>query len=127
MLVENRAGAAGAIGSEFVARQAPDGYNLLLGATTTHGINPVLQKLSYDPIKDFSMITLMAVSPQVLVAHPSMPVRSARDLVALAKSKPGQINYGSGKDVRDETIADAGEPVRVDWFTSSYVEIPLKP
>ncbi len=96
VLVDNRGGAGGAIGAELVARSPADGYTLLLANPGPNAINPMLQpKTPYDPIKDFSMITLMAVSPQVLVAHPSMPVRSARDLVALAKSKPGQINYGS--------------------------------
>jgi tripartite-type tricarboxylate transporter receptor subunit TctC len=96
VLVDNRGGAGGAIGAEMVARSPADGYTLLLANPGPNAINPMLQpKTPYDPIKDFSMITLMAVSPQVLVAHPSMPVRSARDLVALAKSKPGQINYGS--------------------------------
>ena len=96
VLVDNRGGAGGAIGAELVARSPADGYTLLLANPGPNAINPMLQpKTPYDPIKDFSMITLMAVSPQVLVAHPSMPVRSARDLVALAKSKPGQINSGS--------------------------------
>jgi len=96
VFVDNRGGAGGALGAELVARAPADGYTLLLANPGPSAINPVLQpKTPYDPIKDFSMITLMAVSPQVLVIHPSMPVRSAKDLVALARSKPGQINYGS--------------------------------
>lgn len=96
VLVDNRGGAGGAIGAELVARSPADGYTLLLANPGPNAINPMLQpKTPYDPIKDFSMITLMAVSPQVLVVHPSMPVRSARDLVALARARPGQINYGS--------------------------------
>ncbi len=96
VIVENRGGAGGALGAELVARSPADGYTLLLANPGPNAINPLLQpRTPYDPIKDFTMITLMAVSPQVLVVHPSMPVRSARDLVALARSRPGQINYGS--------------------------------
>ena len=96
VIVENRGGAGGAIGAELVARSPADGYILLLANPGPNAINPLLQpKTPYDPIKDFSMVTLMAVSPQVLVVHPSLPVRSAKELVALARSKPGQINYGS--------------------------------
>src|SRR3954470_19728987 len=95
-IVENRGGAGGALGADLVAHAAADGYTLLLANPGPNAINPALQpKTPYDPIRDFSMITLMAVSPQILVVHPSMPVRSVKDLIALAKAKPGQINYGS--------------------------------
>jgi tripartite-type tricarboxylate transporter receptor subunit TctC len=95
VVVENRAGASGAIGSEAVARSAPDGYTLLLGATTTHGINPALNpKLSYDPIRDFTPISLVATIPHALVTYPGLGVNSVQELVQLAKSgKP--LNYGS--------------------------------
>ena len=96
VIVDNRGGAGGAVGAELVVRSPADGYTLLLANPGPNAINPVLQpKTPYDPIKDFTMVTLMAVSPQVLVIHPSMPVRSVKDLVALARAKPGQINYGS--------------------------------
>jgi tripartite-type tricarboxylate transporter receptor subunit TctC len=95
VVVENRAGASGAIGSEAVARSAPDGYTLLLGATTTHGINPALNpNLSYDPIRDFTPISLVATIPHALVTYPGLGVNSVQELVQLAKSgKP--LNYGS--------------------------------
>jgi tripartite-type tricarboxylate transporter receptor subunit TctC len=94
VVVENRAGAAGAIGSDWVAKQPPDGYALLLGATTTHGINPVLQKLPYDPIKDFAPVSLVATIPHIIVVNPTLPVNSMKEFLAYAKSKPG-LTYGS--------------------------------
>jgi tripartite-type tricarboxylate transporter receptor subunit TctC len=96
VVVDNRAGASGIIGTELAAKAAPDGYTLLV-ITSTHTINPSLHKsLPYDPIRDFSPVTLMASSPTVLVVHPSVPARSVKELIALAKAKPGQLNYGSG-------------------------------
>ena len=95
VIVDNKAGASGAIGSEFVARAAPDGYTLLLGATTTHGINPALNpKLSYDPLKDFTPISLVATIPHVLVVHPDVPAKTLPEFVQIAKSRPGMA-FGS--------------------------------
>jgi tripartite-type tricarboxylate transporter receptor subunit TctC len=94
VVVENRAGAAGAIGSEYVAKQPPDGYTLLLGATTTHGINPVLQKLNYDPIKDFAPVSLVATIPHIFVVSPNLPVKSISEFISYAKAHPG-LAFGS--------------------------------
>jgi len=95
VVVENRAGASGAIGSEAVARSAPDGYTILLGATTTHGINPAFnpKSLPYDAVKDFTPISLVATIPHALVVNPRLGVNSVQELVRLGKSRP--LNYGS--------------------------------
>src|SRR4051812_27219256 len=96
VVVENRAGAGGVVGAELAARSAPDGYTLFLGGVGSHAINPALHEhLSYDPIKDFTAISLLASAPLVLVVHPSVPVNSVADLVALARAKPGTLNYAS--------------------------------
>jgi tripartite-type tricarboxylate transporter receptor subunit TctC len=95
-IVENRAGAGGNIGSEQVAKAQADGNTLLVCTVGTHAINASLySKLPYDPIKDFEPVTLLATVPNVLVVHPSLPVNSVADLIKLAKSKPGKLNYAS--------------------------------
>jgi tripartite-type tricarboxylate transporter receptor subunit TctC len=95
-IIENRAGASGAIGSQAVANAAPDGYTLLLGTISTHGINSGLSKsLPYDPVKDFAPITVVGTTPNVISVNPALPVKNLAELIALAKSKPGTINFGS--------------------------------
>jgi tripartite-type tricarboxylate transporter receptor subunit TctC len=97
VVVDSRGGANGAIGTEIAAKSAADGYTLVLGNSATHAILPNLtQKLSYDAIRDFSPISLGALSDFVLVVHPSVPVRNVKELMALAKSRPGQLNYAAG-------------------------------
>ena len=96
VIVENRPGAGGVIGTEIVARAAPDGYLSLVGTTSTHAINPNLRKLSYDAERDFTPIGLIGVSPYVMLVNPALPVRSVRDMIELARRKPGAIEYGSG-------------------------------
>jgi tripartite-type tricarboxylate transporter receptor subunit TctC len=101
VVVENRPGAGGNIGVDQVAKSAPDGYSLVIGAVATHAINPWLfAKLPYDPIKDFVPVTLVAHVPNVLVMTPEraqqLNIRSARDLVAYARANPGRLNYASG-------------------------------
>ena len=95
LVIDNRGGGGQVIATEMTARAAPDGYTLFL-ASATHGVNPGLRdKLPYDSIKDFSPITLVASSPLVFVAHPSLGVGNIRELVAAAKARPGAISYGS--------------------------------
>jgi len=95
VLVDNRPGAGGILGSDIVARATPDGYTILL-ATTSHGVNPSLYaKLPYDTVKSFAPVTQVASLQQVLVVNPALPVKSVADLIALAKAKPGQLNFAS--------------------------------
>ena len=96
VVIDNRPGAAGNIGSELVAKSAPDGYTLLMATVSTHAINPNLYaRLPYDHIKDFAPVVLVAGVPNVLEVTPSLPVHSVADLIKLAKEKPGQINFAS--------------------------------
>jgi tripartite-type tricarboxylate transporter receptor subunit TctC len=95
VVVENRAGAAGAIGSDAVAKSAPDGYTILMGTTSTHAVNPAINpKLPYNNVTDFAPVTLVATFPNVLVAHPST-ARSLQELIATLKANPGKYNFGS--------------------------------
>lgn len=98
VVIENRSGAGGNIGTEAAAKSPPDGYTLVTGNNATFGANVSLYKhLGFDPLKDFAPIVLVATQPNILVVHPALPVTSVRQLIALAKSRPGELNYaGSG-------------------------------
>ncbi|MBI3067606.1 MAG: tripartite tricarboxylate transporter substrate binding protein [Betaproteobacteria bacterium] len=96
VVVDNRPGAGGIIGTELAAKAPADGYTLLLGSITTHAVNPSLyKKLPFDPLRDFAPVSLAVSTPQVLVVHPSVAAKSVKELIALAKAKPGQLNYAS--------------------------------
>jgi tripartite-type tricarboxylate transporter receptor subunit TctC len=95
-VIENRGGAGGTLGTAQVAKSAPDGYSLVLGTTSTHVVAPsVFKQPGYDPVKDFAPISLVAVTPYLLVVNPSVPVKSLKELVELARSRPGKLNYAS--------------------------------
>lgn len=96
VVVDNRAGASGAIGAEMGARAPADGYTLIMGNISTLGINPItFAKLGYDPVNSFDPISLVAVQPLLITVHPSVPAKNLSELVQLAKSQPGQLNYGT--------------------------------
>ncbi len=95
MIIENRAGASTNIGTELVARSAPDGYTVLV-ATTPHAVNPSLfAKLNFDPVRDFTMISQLALTQNVLLTHPSLPVTNVKEFIARAKARPGQLTAGT--------------------------------
>jgi tripartite-type tricarboxylate transporter receptor subunit TctC len=96
IVIENRAGASGNIGADAVAKAAPDGYTIGIATASTHAVAASLSaNLPYDPIKDFAPVAMLGSQPYVLVLHPALPARDLADLIALAKAKPGTLNYGS--------------------------------
>jgi tripartite-type tricarboxylate transporter receptor subunit TctC len=124
VVVENRPGAGGNIGAELVARSAPDGYTLVMGAIATHAINPALYpKLSYDPVRDFSHVALIVQVPNVLVVNNDVPARGVSQLVELLKKNPGKLDFASGST--GSTGHLAGELFK--QMTGTYmVHIPYK-
>ena len=95
VLVENRAGANGNVGAEIVARATPDGQTLLLADLGAIAINPSVYKQSYDPVRDLAGVTMVAYSPHLLVVHPSVPAKTVKELIALARTRPGQLNFAT--------------------------------
>ena len=124
VVVENKPGAGGNIGADFVAKSAPDGHTLVMGAIATHAINPALYpKFPYDPIRDFRHIALIVQVPNVLVVNNDLPAKSVAELIALAKSRPGKLDFASGSS--GSTGHLAGELFK--QLTATYmVHIPYK-
>jgi tripartite-type tricarboxylate transporter receptor subunit TctC len=96
VVIDNRGGAGGTVGSELVAKSAPDGYTLVMATVSTHAVAASLyRKLPYDPVRDFAPVTILASIPNYLVVHPSVPAKSVKELIALARAKPDQLTYAS--------------------------------
>ena len=124
VVVENKPGAGGNIGADLVAKSPADGYTILLGALSTHAVNPSLYaKMPYDAVKDFAPITLIAVTPNVLVVNASSPVQNVKEFIAYTKANPGKLAFGSGSNGSAGHLA--GELYKVETGTDS-VHIPYK-
>jgi tripartite-type tricarboxylate transporter receptor subunit TctC len=122
--IENRAGATGTIGADYVAKSAPDGYTLIMGHVNSTGLAPNLfPKLPYDPIKDFAAVAYVGYVPNVLAVHPSIPAKSVKELVALLKANPGKYNYASSGNGSTQHIA--GEVFK-QLTGTSIVHVPYK-
>jgi len=124
VIVENRVGAGGTIGAEVVARSVPDGYTVILGSSPTHAIAPsVYPTLSYDPIRDFVAISMIATVPNVLAVHPSVPAKSVKELIAVARRQPGKLNFASAGNGTTQHLA--GELFKV-MAGVDMVHVPYK-
>jgi tripartite-type tricarboxylate transporter receptor subunit TctC len=124
VVTDPRPGAGGSLGAEIVARSLPDGYTLIMGSAGSHSVNTALYpKLPYDAVKDFAPISLVTTAPNILIVHPSLPVKSVKELVALAKAKPGELTFGSGGN--GSTAHLSGELFRV-LAKANMVHVPFK-
>jgi tripartite-type tricarboxylate transporter receptor subunit TctC len=124
VVVENKPGAGGNIGADLVAKSPPDGYTILLGALSTHAVNPSLYaKMPYDAVKDFAPITLIAVTPNVLVVNANSPVQNVKEFIAYTKANLGKLSFGSGSNGSAGHLA--GELYKVETGTDA-VHIPYK-
>lgn len=124
VVVDNRGGATGNIGTELAARAVPDGYTLLMGNVAPNAVNiSLFKKLGFDPVKDFEPVSLVAVTPNILVAHPSIPVKTIKELIAYARAKPGALNFPSAGVGSSSHLA--GEMLK-SMTGISMVHIPFK-
>ncbi len=123
VVTDPRPGAGGSLGAEIVAKAPPDGYTLVMGSAGSHSVNSALYpKLPYDAVKDFAPVSLVTTAPNILIVHPSLPVKSVKDLVVLAKAKPGELTFGSGGN--GSTAHLSGELFRV-LAMSILVHVPF--
>ncbi len=122
IVVENKPGANGNLGADFVSKSPPDGYTVLLADIGALAISPSLYKLSFDPATDFSPVTMVAYSPHILVVHPSVPVNNTKELITLAKSKPGKLNFAASSVGSAPHLAgiDFASKAGVDWAYIPY-------
>jgi len=123
VVVENKPGANGNLGADYVAKAAPDGYTFLLADIGAIAISPsVYPSLPFDPVKNFTPVTMVAYSPHILVVHPSVPAKSVAELVALAKSKPGQLNYAASSTGSAPHLAgvEFAQRAKIDWNYIPY-------
>ncbi len=123
VIVESKPGAAGSIGMDYAAKQAPDGYSFVIGNIGPAAVNPLLSKLGYDVERDFIAISLIATGPNILIVNPSVPAKSFRELVDLAKSSPGKLNYGTSGPGSISQLS--GEMFKV-LTGAQAVEVPYK-
>jgi len=124
LIVENRPGAGTAIGAEALAKSPPDGYAIMIGTVSSHAINPALNpKLPFDPVRDFTPVSLVASIPFAMVVHPSVPAKTVQEFVALARAKPGTLNYSSAGSGTSNHLA--GELLR-SMTGIDIVHIPYK-
>jgi tripartite-type tricarboxylate transporter receptor subunit TctC len=124
VIVENKPGAGGNIGADFVAKSAPDGYTVVMGALSTHAVNPTLYpSMPYDAVRDFAPISMVAITPNVLVVSAKSPINSVKDLVAAARANPGKLAFGSGSNGSAGHLA--GELFKVETHTD-IIHVPYK-
>ena len=123
VVVDNRPGASGSIGSALVAKAAPDGYVLLVANVGHIAMNPAIARVPFDTLRDFTPVTMLASGPLILITHPSVPAKNVRELVALAKSKPGKLNYSTGGS---GTTSHFGMELFKSVTATDIVHIPFK-